>query len=292
MTSPDVILRSIKGEILKLMFKAGLLRPKKLVSATASPGRKKVIVSMTSYGRRVAAVAPYAIMSIMRQSYRPDMVILWLDNDNWNESNLPNSIKRLVKSGLTVKFCDDIKSYKKLVPTLSQYPDDLIFTVDDDIYYPRHMLEKVMDAYSENNDRIICVRGYDITFDNKTGGINTYNEWRPILSHKLGKTIFPTGGAGCLYQSRLLHQDITRADLFMRLAPMADDIWFFFMEYLAGTDIEILSISDHGTISIDAFYQHFNKGSNLSCFNCNENMNDRQMRNVMEHYHISDEDLR
>ena len=50
---------------------------------------------MTSYGRRVAAVLPYTIISLLRQTYKPDRIVLWLDDEHWNDNNLPALLKRL-----------------------------------------------------------------------------------------------------------------------------------------------------------------------------------------------------
>lgn len=40
---------------------------------------------------------------------------------------------------LTIDWYHDIKSYKKLIPTLQKYPDSIIVTADDDIIYRRHV---------------------------------------------------------------------------------------------------------------------------------------------------------
>jgi len=49
--------------------------------------------------------------------------------------------------------------------------------------------------------------------------------------------VFGRGGAGVLYPPDCFHQDITRRDLFMTLAPTTDDVWFKVMLYLAGTRV-------------------------------------------------------
>lgn len=287
MPTIDVVLRCIKGEIYKTLFKAGLLRPSKKPLNIEQTKEKKVIVSLTSYGRRVKDVAPYAIMSLMRQSYRPDKIVLWLDDINWNHNNLPKRLYKLIDLGLEVRFTRDIKSYKKLIPALETFPDDLIFTVDDDIYYPRNLLKKVMHAYEKDNDCIHAVRGYDVSFI-ASHILKEYNSWQPIKEEITSKYAFPTGGAGCLYQKRLLSQDVLKQELFMTLAPQADDVWFFFMEYLAGSKIHILECSKHGTISMDSFYQHFHHGSSLMETNCGENQNDIQIKNIINHYELPD----
>ena len=294
MTPIGVVVRSCYGELLKRMCKMGLIKasksPLNVVEDKNRTNHKELVVSLTSYGRRVKDVAPYAIISMMRQTYKPHRIVLWLDNDNWCNDNLPAEIKKLQKKGLDVRFCNDTRSYKKLIPALEAFPDDLIFTIDDDIYYPKDLLANVMEAYNCNPDVICCVRGYMLPADSN-GQLAQYSTWKLIKKEKTGRKIFPTGGAGCLYQKRLLHKDITNVALFTKLAPFADDVWFFFMEFLAGTTIKILDIAKRDCISMDSFYQHFHKDSNLSGYNCGLSQYDIQIRNVMEHYGITASDL-
>lgn len=290
MPHPKTLLYSLKGEIMKLLFKCNLLNIPSISTSADSDRAEKLIVSLTSYGRRLKDVAPYAIKSLMRQTYKPDIIVLWLDN-NWNDQNLPKEIKSLKTKGLQVKYCEDTKSFKKLVPALSEYPNDLIFTADDDIFYPKDTLKRVMNAHNNHPDRIIGVRGYELSFDDKSGILRPYNEWSLLKKGIAGNSIVLTGGAGCLYQSKLLHSDVTNVQLFRNLSPNADDIWFFFMEYLAGSSIEIISICKRNIIPIDSFYQFFHKNSSLASSNCGLAQNDIQIRAIMSHYGIDDDML-
>lgn len=77
----------------------------------------------------------------------------------------------------------------------------------------------------------------------------------------------------------------------MRLAPQADDVWFFFMEVLQGTDRVVLPSLQAIGIGVDAFYQYFHKDSCLSNTNCKESQNDPQIRAVMEHYNLTGVDV-
>ncbi len=52
------------------------------------------------------------------------------------------------------EFCDDIKSYKTLIPTLNIFEGKVIITVDDDIYYSDNMLEEMYKSYLQNPDNI------------------------------------------------------------------------------------------------------------------------------------------
>ena len=70
-----------------------------------------------------------------------------------------------------------------------------------------------------------------------------------------GRFVFPTGCGGCLYKRSLLHKDICREDLFMRLAPKAEDVWFYFMEVLHGTECVVLPDKRYVSIPMAVFNQ-------------------------------------
>lgn len=57
-----------------------------------------VTVSLTSYGDRVYSVC-YVIYSILMQSVQPNRIILWLSEQEYNDENLPQSLKDLRSRG-------------------------------------------------------------------------------------------------------------------------------------------------------------------------------------------------
>lgn len=252
--------------------------------------RERVIISLTSYGRRVSKILPYTIISLLRQTYKPDMVILWLDSDNWNDDNLPKKLVKLKQYGLTIKYCKDIKSYKKLIPALEMFPDDIIVTCDDDVFYRKDMLERLMNEYEKDPTRIYAHRAHKLKFSEK-GELLPYNDWENQISGVAGNFVFPTGIAGCLYKRSLLYQDICREDLFVKLAPKADDVWFYFMGLLQHTSRYVLPYQGDICIPLDGFYQYFHKDASLAASNRKESQNDIQIRNVMEYYSIVSVDL-
>lgn len=276
---------SIIAELIKLYYKITFFRFAKKLNKKEDRRKKKVIISLTSYGRRVSATAPYTLCSLLRQSYVPDDIVLWLDTDNWNENNLPSSIISLQKKGITVRFCKDLKSYKKFVPAMQEYPEALIVTCDDDIYYRSNMVDRLIEEYDKDSNRIYAHRAHLITFDND-GELNKYNEWQEEISGFAGNLVFPTSGGGTLYSKDLLYKDCCNEDLFMKLSPKADDVWLYFMGILKGTENYVLPWKRYIYIPLDVFYQTFHSGSNLSSDNCKESMNDVQFKQVMNYYNI------
>lgn len=289
MNNLKLLLLSVYGEFIKVLCRFKLIKPTFGINKKPR-NNKKIIVSLTSYGRRVTKVLPFTIVSLLRQTYKPDIILLWLDNDNWNSTNIPKKLKALERKGLMIKFCKDIKSYKKLIPTLTLFPNDIIITCDDDIYYRRNMIERLVNAYEKDPSHIYAHRAHNITFTEE-GKLKSYNDWMQEVSNQTSRRIFPTSGGGSLYSKNLLYKDVCKEDLFMKLAPNADDVWFYFMELLKGTTCSVLPNKGYIYIPLDAFYQHFHRNSNLYSYNCLESQNDTQIRKVMEYYKLTDANI-
>ena len=60
---------------------------------------------------------------------------------------------------LEVRYCKDIRSYKKLIPALRSYPDDAIITIDDDAIYHIDLIEKLVNSYIKDPQFIYFNRG-------------------------------------------------------------------------------------------------------------------------------------
>ena len=254
------------------------------------PRKERVVVSLTSYGRRVKAALPFTIMSLLRQTYKPDAIVLWLDSDNWNEGNIPPVLKRMRSAGLTIAFCDDMRSYKKFVPSLEAYPDSLIVTVDDDFYYAADFIERLVRAYEAAPCMIHTHRAHRPTFA-ADGSLRPYNEWEKLVAGTCKEPIFATTGGGCLFRKSMLYADITNRSLFTELCPMADDVWFYFMSVLKKTHTSVLPKRPFTMVPLDNFYQLTHNHANLASVNCGESFNDVQIRNTMDYYGITTADL-
>lgn len=285
-----ILIIALAGEAIKLRYRLFPWHHKN--GLNPSPRKEGLlVVSLTSYGRRVSSVLPFTIISLLRQTCKPDMLVLWLDRDHWDDANLPPQLQRLTHYGLTIRYCEDIKSYTKLIPSLLEWPQAAIVTCDDDIFYKKDMVERLWKAYLSDPTRIYSHRAHQVTF-RADGMLKPYNDWDLEIQSGFGPSVFPTGVSGCLYKRELLHADVVRKELFMRLAPKADDVWFYFMERLQGTECEVLPTKGRIDIPLDAFYQYFHQGASLSSTNCKENQNDVQIQAVMEYYGLRAEDLR
>lgn len=119
----------------------------------------KIILSLTSYPKRIGT-AHYTINSLLRQTVKPDKILLWLTDEEFpnREKDLPESILKLKNLGLTIEWCEPIKNFKKNIPAFRKYPDDIVITVDDDVYYKENLVESLYNAYLNNPKNIYAKR--------------------------------------------------------------------------------------------------------------------------------------
>jgi hypothetical protein len=243
---------------------------------------QNVIVSLTSYGKRVNCSVHYTLFSIISQSIQPSRIILWLDNVNWSPTNLPMNLYRLKKLGIEIKFCEDIKSYKKIIPTLELTPDSIIVTADDDIFYPKQWLGSLLSAHSKSPKSILCHRAHEIRLS-PVGDPLPYMQWNFCVRECPQRYIFPTFGAGALFPPHSLHQIATDKHLFLSLCPSADDIWIWAMAKLQNTQFEIIKncISDLDYINLE------NQSTSLFTVNGIGGENDIQFKKVIHAFSIN-----
>ncbi len=252
-----------------------------------SEAKDKLVVSLTSYGHRVRDVY-LVIESIFQQTYKPDKIVLWLSKDEYNQDNIPIMLQKAQKRGLEVRFCKDLKSYKKLIPTLKLYPDYLIVTIDDDVMFPNHMLEELYNAYKKNPRCIHAHHMARITFKNKDGKqLKSYNQWETVRLPSSSLLNLPIGVGGVLYFPGCFHKDITNEDLFMELAPNADDIWFKAMSLL--NDVKCNFIRKSASEVGQFLYIMHSQDQSLWHKNIDEDTgNNPKIKRVFEHYKLYD----
>ena len=154
--------------------------------------------------------------------------------------------------GAEIRFCEDLRSYKKLVPTLDLCPEDILVTVDDDLLYKRRLLEKLYAAHLETPDMRLCPLAHEPVVEK--GRIVPYKKWKHNVMYQSDGRVFPLGGSGTLYPPHSLHEDVMDKKLFMQLAPQADDVWFWAMGEMAGTKTRLIDFG-YPFYQIDLLYQ-------------------------------------
>ena len=239
---------------------------------------KPVVVSLTSYPARINTVHK-TIESLLSQTFKADKIILNLGEDKFpnKEKDLPKELLDLVPKGLEINWCIDIRSYTKLLPVLKKHPDSIIITVDDDLLYPKHLIRKLVCAYIKKPEYIHCHRAHLILFDRR-GKIKPYGKWvKEALGVKPSFNNFLTGVGGVLYPPNVLYKDVFDEEKFKRLAPMADDIWFWAMAVLNGTKINVIKNNIPSLEYIEGTQENGLYVTNIT-------KNDEQLQNVLSEY--------
>ncbi len=248
----------------------------KSLTQTNSIAEHEVIVSLTTYSKRIHDV--YLVLeSISAQTVLPNRVILWLAEDEFSLDTLPLTLKSRLPFGLEVRFCPDIRSYKKIIPTLQLAPDSLVITLDDDVIYPHDTVERLLNEHRVYSNSILGNRAHEITFNGVSH--RPYKQWKKEVE-QAEANIFLTGCGAILYPPSSLHESVTDSQLFMKLCPHADDVWLYVMARMKGTEIrktvgrsfnEFVEIPNSQTIG-------------LNKLNVDNGQNDIQLKAVIEHF--------
>lgn len=186
-------------------------------------GTADVVVSMTSYGRRTAAVH-LALESIGRGTVRPRRLQLWLTEDEL-ASGLPAPLRRLRARGLEILPTADLGPHKKYYPYVAAQERHTapLVTADDDALYPRYWLERLLTAYGSRPDEVSCFRANVMDFSGDVP--RPYAQWQACTSTEASLAHLMTGVGGVLYPPELLVDLRTLGTGFLDVAPSADDLW-------------------------------------------------------------------
>lgn len=90
---------------------------------------EEVIVSLTTFPARINKVY-ITIETIFQQETLPNRIILWLANKQFPRGlyALPQRLLNMQQKGLEIRFCEDIRSYKKYYYSIKNNPVDVIGT--------------------------------------------------------------------------------------------------------------------------------------------------------------------
>ena len=249
----------------------------------ADNGDRKYIVSLTSYPGRINVVW-IAIESLLRQSFKPDMIILWLAKEQFNGlDDIPKEVIKQQKRGLTIRFCDDLRSHKKYYYAFKEFSEEVIITVDDDVIYPSNTLEVLVDLHKKYPNCICSNRAHVITKD-KDNQIEPYKEWvnNPTGFQGPSKMLCPTGVSGVLYPPNSVDREIFNKVSIKSLCFYADDLWLKIMSFKKGT-----SVVKSASFSDDLFTIETSQKESLGSINVMGNRNDEQLQAILKRYDMS-----
>jgi|GEM_PF-4413572 len=244
----------------------------------------KVIVSLTSFPPRIKYVSQ-TIKSLLNQTYEPYKILLYLSKEEFLNGimDLPKELVDLQKTNdiFDIEWVsENLKSYKKLFYAANRFGEEYpIITVDDDINYSSEVIELLMSSYMKYPKDIHCHRAWKFIFDE-----NKILVKENIIGDHWGEGSYlnmPTGVGGVLYPPSSYHEDFFKKELFLDLAPTADDLWFWCMAVLNDVKIRLVDYN----IDYLNYIEDSQEGPSLFKINVfGEELNKVYIQKLLQHY--------
>jgi hypothetical protein len=246
-----------------------------------NPRDKKVVISFTSFPGRIDDVW-IVVECLFRQSYQADKIILWLSQAQFQGVELPKRLLDQRSRGLEIRFVeDDLRSHKKYIYALSEFRDDFIITVDDDLYYDENLISNLILLKEKYPNCIPTNRAHAIQFKSNSE-LQPYSLWlHNSFEEKPSLLLTPTGGFGTLYQLNQLNETYNDKSLIMKLAPHADDLWLKIQTLLRNTPVVTNRKYNKDPITIKS-----SQLEKLVSINVVDGGNDIQFKKILEHFNL------
>lgn len=205
-----------------------------------------VVASLTSWPGRICSVAQ-SIKTLLAQTRKPDRIIIWLARGQFPdlEASLPEDLMEIVKAGdVELRWCDsDLKPHKKYFYALQEFPNSIVITFDDDLLYPRSLVERLILSYMVFPYAISTARANLMTM-RPSGEPHSYEFWiksQNALILQPSLLLLAGTGSGTLFPPGLLPKEAFNEEMIKKTCLYADDLWLKGFELLAG--IPVVQIS-------------------------------------------------
>lgn len=249
----------------------------------------EITVSFTTFPARITN-AVYVADAMLRQTLKPDRVIMVLASDEvQSKDDLPEEYINLQKRGLSIVFAENLRPHNKYQHAMKNYPDSIVITVDDDVFYPNDLVETLFSSYSKYPEAVSVIRAHRILFKDKK--ILPYNEWgfESIYTDKPVFDLLATGVGGALYPPMCMavKRDILfDADVIRRISLNADDIWLKIIELLCDVPV-VLAKQKPPSIS----YIPDTQNTSLHSSNVDSKKNDVILHDTISYFGINEDEL-
>jgi len=218
-------------ELPKSIYYSIYYRLKQAKRLTKNKNNIPVLVSLTSIPSRLPTL-DIVIKSLLNQSVLPEKIILWLHTDLKNK--LPRKLNILQSDLFEIKYSKLTCSHRKLIHTLEENPTNIIVTCDDDLIYNINWLKNIYNEHIQYPNSIIANKATQIKMD-EDNNYKPFIHWRKKEESNLKNYLLPIGAWGILYPPNAMSKTIFDENLFLKLAPKADDLWFKSMSLLNNT---------------------------------------------------------
>jgi len=196
---------------------------------TRRPVAAGTIVSFTAIPPRMRSVH-LVVDSLLLQTVLPERIVLYLSEADFPDRSVLRKLEARVGEIFSIRWlATNLGSYRKLVHALTDFPGKTIITVDDDKIYAARAIESLVATASRYPRHVVFRQGFSVPPRDPGTSRRQSIDAGPSFWH------FPVGVGGVLYPPGSLAPDVTDSELFLRLAPFADDLWFKAMTLLTRT---------------------------------------------------------
>lgn len=196
-----------------------------------------IVISMTSYGERLKTL--HSRLTWVK--YVPILFNLYVGDTEVLEQDLLEFFKTTKNAKLHI--VRDIGPLTKSYYALQDFPDDVVFLIDDDNYYSAHWIKFAIDSYVQHQHMFSnCVIGLvarkivntpDNHYEIMKYGENQ-NDYQTTLNHYTGhakplqpsyRNIILSGGPGSFLNINQVHTDFFNVDKYQSICKSHDEMW-------------------------------------------------------------------
>lgn len=241
---------------------------------------RKMIVSLTTFPGRIGTLSK-VLDTVYAQTRPADRIVLWLAEEQFpgREQDLPEDLMVLVNDKrLEIRWCDDLKPHKKYFYALQEFTDDLVVTVDDDLMYPKDMLECLYKSYLMYPNAVSTLRAHLILIS-ENGEVLPYSSWikeTDACMYEPSMQLIATGGAGVLYPPNIFRKEFFDTEAIKETCLWADDLWLKAMQTVSEVPVVVARKSEH------LRYLPGSQDEALCHTNVDQNLNDVQLAKINE----------
>ena len=236
-----------------------------------------IIVSLTSYEAHFKDLE-ISLYSLLNQSLKPDRIILWLSDEIKSLNELPYEITKYIKNGLEIRIVKDIGVYTNTIYAIKEFPEAIIVSADDCIYYPAKWLEKLYHSYIAHPKDIQTHLAHRVVLKNNK--ISEFKNWEKFVQEESARfDNFAIKTGGILYPPNCFPSEVLRNDIYLKYAPTADDIWFWVMALLSNRKIRVVKNHIKTLSYINLIHHILQLRQNKIC-----KQNDEQIKNLLKFY--------
>lgn len=190
----------------------------------------EIIVSMTSYPKRIINVYYSIRLLLEKQTLKPDRIYLWLSEEEFpdKENDLPAILVDLIDSNGTVKlmWVKENTYVHKRHEVFKIVKDAYVFLMDDDVEYDPSLIENVVAIARQYPDTIVLYNRYS---PHIYDGIRIkYKREKECLSG--GPYINKIRWCGQSMIPSNLYPTVILGDSYQRIrnetSPISDECWF------------------------------------------------------------------